>query len=67
MTRGLMLAKSLPFGKHDAGEHVPAGKSIASGACRIDRFHHPIIRVQKVKGRSSSWGKAPYPHYYRYI
>ncbi len=26
------------------GEHVPSDKLIVSGACRVDRFCHPINR-----------------------
>ena len=46
MACGLMLAKSLPFGKHDAGEHVPAGKRAVNFACRTDRLCIPTLRVQ---------------------
>ena len=53
---GLTIRTLPPFEYKSGGqglcEHAIAGKPIASGACGADRLYSPILRVQKVKGRS---------------
>jgi len=50
------------------GEHLLSGKPIASAACRTDRFHRPINRVQRRVRVSTEWasicplaGRSPAP------